>query len=323
MKTNKLFQIIICLLLSATVAQAQGVSFTFTAESDMSAGFRAKMENAVSMLLTEINSARDGRRELDLQSLDMQPEARQRICMLWKTMHFYCKHKAMMLPLLEDAQGYQVRGIAIAMDPVSSGYSGAMDRDLVIGFNRNGMITSVIPATESTSYASAFGNGHNVTDTRRRREIMKFVEEYFSYYETKNIDALRNIFSDDALIITGCVMMKKPVGDLVRAEAQVRYKRQNKAQYIANLQASFAKNEYIKIDIADVKISRSGSNANVYGVTLRQKYRSSTYSDDGYVFLLWDFVDEQHPQIHVRTWQPLGNVAPGEVFTMYDFLVDE
>ena len=28
------------------------------------------------------------------------------------------------------------------------------------------------------------------------------------------------------------------------------------------------------------------------------------YSDDGYLFMLWDFRDDSMPQIHVRTWQP-------------------
>ena len=37
---------------------------------------------------------------------------------------------------------------------------------------------------------------------------------------------------------------------------------------------------------------------------MRQHYDSDIYSDDGYLFLLWDFRDPTAPQIHVRTWQP-------------------
>ena len=38
---------------------------------------------------------------------------------------------------------------------------------------------------------------------------------------------------------------------------------------------------------------------------LRQEWRSSTYSDEGYLFLLWDFPEDGgDPIIHVRTWQP-------------------
>ena len=33
------------------------------------------------------------------------------------------------------------------------------------------------------------------------------------------------------------------------------------------------------------------------------------YSDEGYLFLVWDFSDEENPKIHVRTWQPLESVS--------------
>ena len=58
----------------------------------------------------------------------------------------------------------------------------------------------------------------------------------------------------------------------------------------------------------------------IYGVTLRQKYDSDTYSDDGYLFLLWDFRNPSMPKIHVRTWQPAQSVHnPDDVFSLSDF----
>ena len=41
----------------------------------------------------------------------------------------------------------------------------------------------------------------------------------------------------------------------------------------------------------------------VYGISMRQDYASTTYSDIGYLFLLIDFFSDT-PQIHVRAWQP-------------------
>ena len=63
---------------------------------------------------------------------------------------------------------------------------------------------------------------------------------------------------------------------------------------------------------------------------LHQLYSSSTYSDDGYLFLLWDFRDEENPKIHVRTWQPKYldqsqlQIATkrDQVFTFDDFDID-
>ncbi len=45
------------------------------------------------------------------------------------------------------------------------------------------------------------------------------------------------------------------------------------------------------------------SSAGVYGVEMRQSYNSTTYSDEGYLFLLIDF-SERDPLIYVRAWQP-------------------
>jgi len=36
---------------------------------------------------------------------------------------------------------------------------------------------------------------------------------------------------------------------------------------------------------------------------MRQHYNSTSYSDEGYLFLLVDF-NEEFPKICVRTWQP-------------------
>jgi len=54
-------------------------------------------------------------------------------------------------------------------------------------------------------------------------------------------------------------------------------------------------------------------------VTLHQSWRSSTYNDDGWLFLLWDFNDEEHPQILVRTWQEDQAAAAEGVFSHHDF----
>ena len=55
-------------------------------------------------------------------------------------------------------------------------------------------------------------------------------------------------------------------------------------------------------DIIDVE--RNPLHPSIYGVTLRQEWYASAYSDVGTVFLLWDFTNEDRPKIYVRTWQP-------------------
>jgi len=64
----------------------------------------------------------------------------------------------------------------------------------------------------------------------------------------------------------------------------------------------------------------------IYGVTVLQKWNSSRYSDEGYVFMMWDFRNPKKPQIHVRTWQPKyldeatgKKLDPNDVFTLGSF----
>ena len=63
-----------------------------------------------------------------------------------------------------------------------------------------------------------------------------------------------------------------------------------------------------------------------YGVTLKQGWVADRYSDEGYLFLLWDFTNPEAPQIHVRTWQPTEYetgkpIEEEEIFTIDDFEV--
>ena len=90
------------------------------------------------------------------------------------------------------------------------------------------------------------------------------------------------------------------------------------------LKVLFKQNKEIKLKFSDFKIMRHPTQQELYGVTLRQKYSSDLYSDDGYLFLLWDFRDETTPLIHVRTWQPsmLDDQTPlpeKEIFNIRNF----
>ena len=135
------------------------------------------------------------------------------------------------------------------------------------------------------------------------------MEDFRSYYDEKNISAIENIFSDNALIITGRVM--ESIGnshmEINDPRKKVIYTKQNKKQYISNLGQVFKNNRYINVEFSDIQLTRHPAKENFYGVRLRQKwnsqrYNGKLYSDDGYLFLFWDFTDPENPQIHVRSW---------------------
>jgi hypothetical protein len=73
---------------------------------------------------------------------------------------------------------------------------------------------------------------------------------------------------------------------------------------LAGLKRCFKRNKYIDVSFEDIEVLKHPLSDKIYGVTLKQDWNSSTYSDTGYVFLMIDFTDEFEPCIQVRTWQP-------------------
>lgn len=63
-----------------------------------------------------------------------------------------------------------------------------------------------------------------------------------------------------------------------------------------------------------VKLAKGGE---LYSIQIEQDYYSTTYGDHGYLFLMVDLNDAEHPLIKVRTWQPekdpnFGLYGPGD-----------
>ena len=141
----------------------------------------------------------------------------------------------------------------------------------------------------------------DVDDSERRRVILDYCEHFRTAYTTKDIDFLRQVFSEQALIIVGNMIKAAPDNhDGVVAGKRVEY--------------------YLRMKFSDFRILRHPTLDGIYGVRLRQRYTSDRYSDDGWLFLLWDFRDETMPLIHVRTWQPATDVHDtDDVISIGDF----
>ena len=158
------------------------------------------------------------------------------------------------------------------------------------------------------------------TDAKRRHTILNYCEHFRTAYTTKDIDFLRQVFCDKALIIVGNVV--KPIANdgKCQAESRVTFAIHSKRDYLSRLSKVFAANQKIDVKFSGFRIMRHPTVDGIYGVTLRQQYKSDRYSDDGYLFLLWDFRDKSMPLIHVRTWQPAGTVHTGDdVINIQDF----
>lgn len=163
-----------------------------------------------------------------------------------------------------------------------------------------------------------------VTDSLRRRRILNYCEHFRMAYDSKDIDFLRQVFSDNALIIVGHTVRTGKGSDKEMAgNEKVRYSIRSKHEYLDRLAAIFDSNKKIRVGFSDFHIMRHPTLDGIYGVSLRQKYACDSYSDEGYLFLLWDFRDDSMPKIHVRTWQPERVLTQGEEpIEMSDFNLD-
>ena len=158
------------------------------------------------------------------------------------------------------------------------------------------------------------------TDASHRRQILNYCEHLRTAYTTKDIDFLRQVFSDEALIIVGNVVKESAATAGVGADSRVSYALHTKRDYLSRLAKVFGMNKSVDVKFSDFRIMRHPTKDGIYGVSLRQRYKSDRYADDGWLFLLWDFRNASMPLIHVRTWQPSATVSGGEgVIDISDF----
>ena len=159
-------------------------------------------------------------------------------------------------------------------------------------------------------------------DADNRRMILNYCEHLRTSYTTKDIDFLRQVFSDQALIIVGHVVKTADNTSAagIEGDEKVTFSLKTKKEYLERLEKVFAANKKIDVKFTDFRIMRHPTMEGIYGVSMKQKYTSDRYSDDGYLFILWDFRNKSMPLIHVRTWQPAASVnGEKEIIGIRDF----
>lgn len=306
----------------AVSMQAASVKFIISDGID-DATLKNKIEQNVSNILSEVNAAQAAGRSLNFSAMNVGTRVQQSMAMLWENTPFCCTDEEIYERCLQTGEGYQVRNIPLMMKPSADReFNEDEYQEAVISFDHQGNVESFYLSISMNLYMNVIKSNLELTDLRRREQILDKVEQFRTAYNQKDINFLNQIFSDDALIITGHVIMQKHAEGF--SSPKVVYNKQSKQQYITNLKGVFARNSYIKVTFDSIEVIRHPVNPNFYGVTLHQKWSSGPrYHDEGYLFLLWDFTNEKVPQIHVRTWQPdkIGGKAlpKDEIFNLSDF----
>lgn len=298
---------------------AQKVNFEFS-DGIEEGILKTKMEQQMSSLLSAINEANAANADVNFSSIDITDDASASLTMTWEQVHFSIEDDDIVdhcISLPGKSGGFRIQNIGVLMNPKEeSGYDGEKRREIYIDFDKTGKIVDFNFTIGMNMYTEILKKGEELGDLDRRMQIIDWCEHFAKAYCDKNMKFMQTIFSDDAIIITGKMTMQRVHTDMgMKDQAKVTYVQQTKSQYLSNLSRVFASNSYVNVKFEDYTVIRHGAKPNYYGVTLRQKWHTARYSDEGTVFLIWDFTNEEAPRILVRTWQPTTEKA----FKMGDF----
>ncbi|MDR0725107.1 MAG: nuclear transport factor 2 family protein [Prevotellaceae bacterium] len=267
---------------------------------------KMQIEMNTSLLLTAMSVGIIDGSIPDTSGIDISKEAAQTLFSMWQsTSEMICPISTVERKCLHRLQGgYQVRDIPVSM---LAAPEDDRDHNLVINYTKDGKIDDIFVAIENSRIDQILLNNISVEDFSRRMKILDFVEQFRTAYNIKDLNHIKKVFSNNALIITGKVIVEKPNSDQVLqniGKEKIVYQTQTKQEYVTKLEGIFANNKYINIEFEDIEVITHPKYNEIYGVTLKQKWNTSNYSDVGYLFLMIDFKDDDNPLIHVRTWQP-------------------
>lgn len=303
-----------------------GIKTVVTLESGGTEEFRNKTETILTDILNECNKYYEiGAPLEDLRSYFI-PLAFNEFKDLVNNTKLYAIQRGYKSHLLQtDAGYYEVRDIKVRVFMGKT--EGQPYQYLVFVLKEDGSIVSVHFALEKHQYREIIQSGKAVKDLANREKILDFLELYRTAYNKKDLDFIEKALSDDALIIVGYVILleKSEIDYYQRSHLspdKIQLVKLSKADYLHRLKEVFQMNDFVKVDFDQIEIERHPLYEKIYGVQVKQHWNSSTYSDEGYLFLMIDFIDPNAPIIHVRAWQP-HRFEDGSVISIYDFEIVE
>lgn len=313
---NRLMLGLLVFFISLSQALAT-TSFKIT-DDEVDPNVKARMETNVKALLDAFRTAADnGEKTVKLSKDNVSKTAIEEIKEIWKSSAMSCPPMNLNCRCLKTSNGYQVRGIPV---DILAADGDEARQELTINFDTEGTISNVAIAIEMNRYEELMAQKQSDLDYARRQIIVDFIENFRTAYNRKDNAMLNSVFSDKALIITGRVVKEKPNSDLTRLTLnnnRVVYIKQTKQEYLTKLAQVFKTVKFINVKFSDIEIVEHPKFDSIYGVTLKQSWRTDRYHDEGYLFLMIDFRDSDNPLIQVRTWQPYKDAA-GNIVTQKD-----
>jgi hypothetical protein len=298
-------------------SQVEKISFVIT-DGIQKASLKQTIEaNTVKLLLTINKAFKERADSIKFDPKIISPEGMKSINGLWSDEHFFCYTGKIAENILMYDDYYQVRNI-----PIIFGKSDTLD--VVLNYlPANGKINDLYIGLSAHQYKRVMED--SVTDQTRRQIILNFIENLRNYYIKKDTVNIRKLYSDKALIIIGKVLepVNTPLDQVQNnfTKSQAKYIVLTKEEYMKRLRQVFSSTKYLLLGFDNIDVIKHRKYPNFYGVLLQQTWKSSTYSDKGWLFLLVQFKETEEPLIWVRTWQDVKDTPPDSVFGLHNFVI--
>jgi hypothetical protein len=205
------------------------------------------------------------------------------------------------------ASGFEVR--KISMLHTYPGINRQATEYLVLDFDENGKPVDLNLCITDDLYEKFVEQADFARDWEQRQQIIKFVEKYRTAFHTRDMATINLMFAEEALILIGRRIETRPVNpnevvyNSLPGQPDFEQIQLSKQQYLTRQKQIFDHQQDIFIDFSTFDINAKSNAPDVYGVMMRQHYSSTTYADEGYLFLLIDF-HKKDPLIYIRAWQP-------------------
>ena len=311
--------------------QAQQIRTTIEIRSAFDAELAQQARSSIEGALADFHEAYVSKNTPDLSSDRYTETARVAILELWSRSPFRCIYTIIEGPLLRRSIDglYEFRGVTLHLEDEAGD---VFNEEGLFLLNQDGQIEDFKFGLDIHRYAQILESRKDVTDFRNRQFILDFVDNFRTSYNRKDLTFLKNVFSENALIIVGRIVQERENNELTNRIIQglgserVEFIQHSKNEYLDRLNEIFERNEYIKVEFDSLKVYSHAEIDGIYGVQLYQHWhsystRQAGYSDEGYLFLMIDLRKTDAPTIHVRTWQPGTFTSPDDAISLGNFKI--
>ena len=223
------FIVLACMLTLGVNKSMATVTVTLTIDetADRPAALNTAARN-LGMLLSEINRAQKAKTILTANELAMNEFALKSLLRLWAVTPFYCDDDEVVERCWVFKNGtMMVSHIPLIITPEDENFGVGAYQEAVVEFDNRGFITDFRLALDAHTSESMERCG-SVVDKERQMIIMQYIERFRSAYNQRDSSYIEQIFSDDALIITGNVVTVRKNDDFGGVSQKVQYTKQTK-----------------------------------------------------------------------------------------------